>query len=89
MHVAPGREETAPAAAALVGLRIDALANLVEFVLNKFVVYIPVGVISRQYSHSILFPSPRDQPSGALGDKAKSYQLKDWIKHLRQAGEFP
>jgi hypothetical protein len=35
-----------------------------------------------EYSHSILFPAPRDQPSGALGDKAKSYQLKDWIKHI-------
>ena len=89
MHVAPGREETAPAAAALVSLRIDALANLVEFVLNKFVIFIPVRVVPRQYRHPLLFPAPRNQPSGAFGNKAQSYQLKDWIKHLRQAGEFP
>lgn len=89
MHVAPGCKESAPASAALIGFRIDALANLVEFVLNKFVVFISIGVIFCQHSHSLLFPAPRDQPSWALGNKAKSYQLKDRIKHLRQAGEFP
>lgn len=83
MQVAPSCEESAPASAALIGFRIDALANLVEFVLNKFVVFISIGVVSCQYSHSLLFPAPRDQPSWTLGNKAKPYQLKGRIKHLR------
>lgn len=88
MHITLGREERAPASW-LQRLDADRITDLMELVLNQFIMLVAICMIFRQDDQCLVILPLRDQPARTLRDNKKTNQLGYRETSLKKTSSTP
>ena len=68
---------------------LDSFADLAEFIADKRIVFVSIGVELGKDSESLFLLAVRDKPSRTLGDDEEADDLQSWKEDLQEKRHSP